>query len=472
MLEGMVAVGAAAALSPGALFAESRTSRPTAVVIGAGIAGLSAAYELRKAGFEVTVFEKESFTGGRMVELQMGPLHQFTHAVGVFEANREMFDLAAELGLAEELRGAEAISVEDNGHGLYPSGLYFNIAQIQAIPGLSDETRSRLPVLQADLDELRESVDPCLLATGASHDDETLTEYYERKLGKDSADELIRYWIDPVCEAWGWPPHMTSKVALLPWFAQQQAKFVYPKGGIGVLTRKLGSMLPVMNATTVRYITPPDTSGRHTVHYLTATLERRSVTPDVVVCATEGKYLSRLVQGLSRAQAAFCRSIYFTKEADACYILKPEAAPPRRYGASYIPTHPDPIKARTSSWTVDPGRPESGTPPYARFYLARVEVPKWQASDTPLARYCLPMMQHFYPAMRDESVIADIVDYTCDDLIYMPVGYVRQMAAVLKEQESERRGLYFAGEYVSGAHTGAACASGRSVARVIIRHWI
>jgi oxygen-dependent protoporphyrinogen oxidase len=74
--------------------------------------------------------------------------------------------------------------------------------------------------------------------------------------------------------------------------------------------------------------------------------------------------------------------------------------------------------------------------------------------------------------MRDESVIADIVDYTCDDLIYMPVGYVRQMAAVLKEQESERRGLYFAGEYVSGAHTGAACASGRSVARVIIRHWI
>ena len=35
-------------------------------VIGAGIAGLSCAYELQKAGHNVTVFEKESYIGGRM----------------------------------------------------------------------------------------------------------------------------------------------------------------------------------------------------------------------------------------------------------------------------------------------------------------------------------------------------------------------------------------------------------------------
>lgn len=473
MLKGMAIAGALAAASPARLLAgEQGLNRPTAVVIGAGIAGLSAAHDLRKAGFEVLIFEKERFTGGRMVELQMGPLYQFTHAVGVFEANREMFDLATELGLADELRGVEALGIRDNGHGLYPSGLYFDIAQLQGMPGLSDETRRRLPVLQQDLDELRETVDPCLLATGASHDDETLTEYYERKLGKQAADELIRYWIDPVCEAWGWPPHMTSKVALLPWFAQQRAKFVYPKGGIGVLTRKLGSILPVLNETTVRYISPPDSSGRHTVHFLTPQHERRSIMPDIVVCTTEGKYLSRLVQGMSDKQADFCQNIFFTKEATACYVLKQHAAPLRKYGASYIPTHPDPIKARTSSWSVDPGQPEANRPPHARYYLARTEVPRWQNSDTPLSRYCLPMMQHFYPALYDESVITDVVDYTCDDLIYMPVGYVRRMAGVLREQERDKRGLYFAGEYVSGAHTGAACASGRSVARLIIKHWM
>ena len=35
-------------------------------VIGAGIAGLGCAYVLQKAGFEVTVFEKNPRVGGRM----------------------------------------------------------------------------------------------------------------------------------------------------------------------------------------------------------------------------------------------------------------------------------------------------------------------------------------------------------------------------------------------------------------------
>lgn len=42
-----------------------KTSRKIAV-IGAGIAGLTCAYELKKAGFDVTVFEKNKRVGGRM----------------------------------------------------------------------------------------------------------------------------------------------------------------------------------------------------------------------------------------------------------------------------------------------------------------------------------------------------------------------------------------------------------------------
>ncbi|MFX0140035.1 MAG: FAD-dependent oxidoreductase, partial [Candidatus Hodarchaeota archaeon] len=41
------------------------------VVIGAGIAGLSAAALLSKAGFEVVVFEKSQFLGGRATTLNM-----------------------------------------------------------------------------------------------------------------------------------------------------------------------------------------------------------------------------------------------------------------------------------------------------------------------------------------------------------------------------------------------------------------
>ncbi|MEK7066083.1 MAG: FAD-dependent oxidoreductase [Patescibacteria group bacterium] len=41
-------------------------SQKKIAVIGAGIAGLSCAYELKKVGFDVTVFEKNDFPGGRM----------------------------------------------------------------------------------------------------------------------------------------------------------------------------------------------------------------------------------------------------------------------------------------------------------------------------------------------------------------------------------------------------------------------
>ena len=472
VMKGLAATAAASAVMPHNLFAAGRG--PTAVVIGAGIAGLSAAYDLRKAGFQVSIFEKEKFTGGRMVQLQMGPLYQYTHAVGVLDANREMFALAAELGIEDQIRGEPFESfgfLTDNGHGLYdPGGISdFDIENALKIPGLSPETIKKLPLLQPDLDEIDATVDPCLLETGTAYDNESLGEYYERMLGKAAAKEIISYRIEPACTAWGWPPFETSKIALLSWLAKTE-KFVNPRGGIAVLTRKLDSLLSVQNNTTVRYITPPDSSGRHTIHYLNANLERRSVTPDIVVCAVEGKYLDKMVQGMTPKQEALAKNCYFTKEPIVCWILDEKHAPKEEVSGGYVPDHPDPMKAKTTYWFATKGNPDINHPPHVRYALSRRHTPEWQNSDTPMEEYCWPMIKTFYPQL-EKSHVVDIVDYTCDDLIYIPVGYVRQMAEVLREQRKERRGLYFAGEYVAGAHTGAACASGRSIARLIKKHW-
>ena len=470
VVKGIAAATAATAVMPHKLFAAGRG--PTAVVIGGGIAGLSAAWDLRKAGFQVSIFEKEKFTGGRMVQLQMGPLYQYTHAVGLFEANREMFALAAELGLEHEIHGDEFRPfLTDSGLGIYdPGGIsHFDIENALKIPGLSPETIKKLPLLQADMDEIDATVDPCLLETGTAYDNESLGDYYERMLGKTAGKEIIKYRIEPACTAWGWPPYETSKIALLSWLAKKE-KFIDPRGGIGVLTRKLDSLLPVQNNTTVRYITPVDSNGRHTIHYLNANLERRSVTPDVVVCAVEGKYLGRLVQDMTPKQEALARNCFFTKEPIVCWILDEQHAPKGFAGGSYIPDHPDPMKAKTTYWFATPGNPDLNHPPHVRFSLSRRHTPEWQNIDMALEDFCWPMIKTFYPQL-EKSHVVDIVDYTCDDLIYMPVGYVKQMGEVLREQRKERRGLYFAGEYVAGAHTGAACASGRSIAGLITKHW-
>jgi oxygen-dependent protoporphyrinogen oxidase len=483
VVKGLAAATAVSAVMPYKLFAAG--AGPTAVVIGSGIAGLSAAYDLRNAGFQVSIFEKEKFTGGRMVELQMGPLYQYTHAVGVFGANKEMFKLAAELGIEDQIRAdqdyeltgtlfsteSESYELIDNGHGVYDPGSAgdFDFEKTAKIPGLSKETITKLPLLKPDFDEIAATVDPCLLESGTAFDDESLGDYFERLLGKDSGKELLAYKIETLCSWWGWPPYQTSKIALLSWLAQGK-QFWHPKGGIGCMTRKLDSLLPVQNNTTVRYVTPPDSNGRHTVHYLNANLERRSVTPDIVVCAVEGKYLDRLVQDLTPKQEALARNCFFTKEPIVCWIVDEKHAPKEIASGAYIPDHPDPMKARTTAWFATPGNPELNHPPHIRFVLSRRHTPEYQKSDMAMEEFCWPMIKTFYPQL-ERSHVVDIVDYTCDDLIFMPVGYVKQIAEVLQEQRKERRGLYFAGEYVSGAHTGAACASGRSIAKLIKKHW-
>jgi oxygen-dependent protoporphyrinogen oxidase len=474
VLAGLISTAAAGCLPSGLFAAETRSRGRTAVVIGAGIAGLSAGYELRKAGFDVSIFEKWEFVGGRMREAWMGPIWGPPHALGILEANKEMFALGDELGIGEQLAGdhaSEEVFI-DNGVGTYPRDLRFHVDEVQRIPGMSDETKRLLPRLQPDLDRIRRDVDPCLMTTGAAEDDESIAAYYERVLGKNAAKQVIDYWVDPVLIAWGWPVDSTSKMAILPWFAQQQARTVVPRGGIGVLTRKLGTVLPVQTRTTVRYVSPPDARGRCTVHYLTPEFEEKTVTPDVVVCATEGKFVASMIQGLSPPQRQFFESIDFTKAAGVSFVFDERHQPTKPAGGAYVPSHPELLKRQVSMWGVSPADPSAkGRPAMASIFLSRPEVLKWQVSGKTMPEYCLPLLQKFYPELT-ERVIADVVVTGCDDLIYMPVGYLKTAAQILREQEKSRRGLYFAGEFMAGAHTGAACASGRTVARTVAKHWV
>ena len=128
--------------------------RPTAVIVGSGISGLSAAYDLQRAGFAVTVIEKEGMAGGRMVDAWIGPRYMNPHAGGVLTAYREMWALAEEVNvsLGGDLPFDE--SVIDNGHGTYNHALRFLFTEIMNIPGLSDETKKQLPKLFPDLFEL------------------------------------------------------------------------------------------------------------------------------------------------------------------------------------------------------------------------------------------------------------------------------------------------------------------------------
>jgi protoporphyrinogen oxidase len=73
-------------------------------VIGGGITGLTAAYELAKRGHEVSLFESEPDLGGQAAtfSIEGTRLEKFYHHI--FTSDREMIALIEEVGLAGEMR--------------------------------------------------------------------------------------------------------------------------------------------------------------------------------------------------------------------------------------------------------------------------------------------------------------------------------------------------------------------------------
>jgi len=73
-------------------------------IIGGGIGGLVAGYELIKKGYKVTVFEKEKKIGGLLADFKMEGenLEKVYHHI--FKTDKEIIDLIEELGLQNKLK--------------------------------------------------------------------------------------------------------------------------------------------------------------------------------------------------------------------------------------------------------------------------------------------------------------------------------------------------------------------------------
>ncbi len=104
------------------------------VVIGAGLSGLSAAYDLCRAGFQVTLLEATPDLGGlaSSTRIEGHPVERFYHFI--CRGDHDLIDLAHQLGVDDQLHWQHtSTSNYVNGH-LYPFSTPFDLLNFSPVP--------------------------------------------------------------------------------------------------------------------------------------------------------------------------------------------------------------------------------------------------------------------------------------------------------------------------------------------------
>jgi len=96
-------------------------------IIGAGITGLSAAYNLIKKGHEVVVFERSITPGGlgTYIKVENNYIERFYHHF--FESDKEIKKMAKELGIADKLKFYKAKTGVFSENKIYPFSSPFDL---------------------------------------------------------------------------------------------------------------------------------------------------------------------------------------------------------------------------------------------------------------------------------------------------------------------------------------------------------
>lgn len=165
-------------------------------VIGAGLAGIGAARRLRRDGFQVTVFERASYVGGR-IHTHRGEGFSVNTGAGFFTNFYPLLsELIEELGLNPHITEHPKVIALADGQQSYTYHLN-SVVSFFRIPFLTLGDKFRLLRLTISL-MLRKKrlnlVNPHQLA---AFDDESIAVFSRRKVGERAYQYLVRTGIEP-----------------------------------------------------------------------------------------------------------------------------------------------------------------------------------------------------------------------------------------------------------------------------------
>ena len=220
-------------------------------IIGAGISGLSAGYQLMKAGLKPIIFEKESFAGGRMSSEVVEGFVIDKGAYTVSEFHRSTIQMIREIGIAESLRETSGTSSTFSGGKEYQIKIGSPVDFLK-YKLLSMKNKKDMVNLFLYATSLGKSLN---LNNPTEKTFELEMESAAEYLLREYDDQILEYIADPIfCEIFLGTPENNSKAAFLATIRNlTKFKIFSLDQGLGMLPQHLSKTLDVkLNSPIVR----------------------------------------------------------------------------------------------------------------------------------------------------------------------------------------------------------------------------
>lgn len=417
-------------------------ARANVVVVGAGLAGLAAAWRLSRRGFRVVVLERAATPGGRLSAQHWDGFRLEAIPPVLCSGDRQTLAFIDEVGLRDDaLPLRPLIRAFPHAGGLREVELR-SPRDVRRIPGVRWREGLRLVRLQRLLARYGERLDPARPGAAADLDDRSLADFCELYFGASVLDR----WMAPVVtsSSLGDPHEMSRVQFLLELRRVGAARPGLPRASLADLAERAAAQLPVQLHCAVASLEPPR-DGRPRLRLD----DGRVIGADAVVLAVPAPQALELARPL--LVPAECDGLagirydpMLTLAAPLCRPLGPrpqQILVPRSLGS--------PIECAT----IEPGLPGSRVPEGRGLALIRARgdfaAACAGAPDDTVAKELLGALEAVRPGIERVVDLARVLRIPLGAPRF-DVGRYRAIARfdrVQRDRRADGRRLYFAGDY-------------------------
>ncbi|MDF3362457.1 MULTISPECIES: NAD(P)/FAD-dependent oxidoreductase [unclassified Sulfitobacter] len=425
------------------------------VIVGAGVAGLSAARDLSKRGYRVCVLEETDHVGGRVGTQQVGDLAFNRGARLLYSCSKPFSALLEELGLADNLSHARQLTAKTIGRDACwdvhlmpgPASLF--------TPGLTFKERYRLVRHAVQLWKLRRRADPDDATSVREADDIALSDYILQTLGENALSRLV----DPIfIGARNWLPDDVSAAFYLSTIPNLFGTSVMSlKPDMQALPDAIASGLDIQTNARVTRITP----GNPCEIQIQRGGETETLTAAYVICALPGDLVPAVMPSLADEDSRFFSQVRYSSYGAVHYLLDCKKEESMQFysrdaarGVSLFQASPAGEKtqlyAQLSPDAVARARNEGRT-----GQLDQMIAERMAAICPELETHCIERHNQWIERMLP---------------MFQP-GYCTALRAFRERRNSAPQRVYFCGDYLYQALLNGAVASGHAASGNLVRDW-